>query len=374
MAVQTQWARGVISRLSAFDLALAGVLMVVPVTDTWASRPGPAAAAVLSSQWAAGCLAFRRVHPVEAFLAAAAVLVPSWAVWGAPEGLGLFLPLFIFSYALGRYEQGRRALVGLGALVVVMAAHEALDPAIRSLDAVRGAALWDVLGILAWVAGALVRSWRTGAAERRDRRLLEERSRLARELHDLIAHGISVMVLQAEAAAEMIERGRPQEALHAVERVQRTGRDGLREVRRLVGVLRNGEELSHAPQPGVGALDELVRSAEGVGPAITLTERGTRGSLGDGISLALYRIVQEALTNALRHANASHIDIDIDYADPLQVSVTDDGAASGQGGADGFGLRGMRERAELYGGRLFTGPGEAGGFVVRAVIPRGSRP
>lgn len=183
MSAWMQRVQGMAGRLSAFDVALAALLIAVPATGTWALKPGPDAVVVLSTQWVATCVAFRRVYAVEAFLAASAVLIPTWAVWGAPEGLGLFLPLFIFSYALGRYAEGRRALVGLGALVIVMALHEALDPGIRSVGAIRGAALWDVLGVLAWVAGALIRTGRTGATERRRRRRLEERTRLARELH-----------------------------------------------------------------------------------------------------------------------------------------------------------------------------------------------
>lgn len=353
------------------DVAFALVLAAIPLTDSWSSQPGPDAVSVVTAQWAAGCVVFRRRWPLAAYGAAMAALVPSWVVWGAPEGLGLLLPLVVLGYALGRYAEGRRAYVGLGVLVTGMALHDVLDPLVDSLSAFRGAAVFDALGVLAWVAGALVRAGRIGAVERRGRRALEERTRLARELHDLIAHGMSVMVIQAEAAAEMIEQGDPGRALTAIGRVQATGREGLAEVRRLVAVLRGEEAAELAPQPGVHQLPVLVRQADGAGPAVSLVESGEPGPIADGISLALYRIAQEAITNALRHANASRIDVRMDYDDPLELRIADDGTARpGAPPEPGLGIRGMRERAVLYGGRLVAAPGESGGFVVVASIPR----
>ncbi len=366
---------GLPGRIPRLDLVLALGLMVVPlIAGTWSSRPGPNVAGVICAVVAGALVAARRWRPVEAFLVASVVLVTEWAVWGAPEGLGVFLPLVAFGYAMGRYAGRTRGLAGLGALVVVVALHELLDPSIDSLDSFRSAVAFDVIIVLSWVAGALVRAGQAGAVERRRRRESEDRARLAREFHDLIAHGMSVMVVQAEAAAQMIESGRPDRALHAIERVQAAGREGLEEMRRLVGVLRHEEGPDLAPQPGVGKLDALVRQADGAGPAVTLVESGERGGISDGLSLTLYRIAQEAITNALRHANASRIDVHVSYADPLELRVVDDGDAPAEaltGG--GYGISGMRERAELYGGQLIAQPAAAGGFIVQATIPRSPR-
>jgi signal transduction histidine kinase len=374
--VETAERAGLARQIPRLDLVLALGLVIVPlIPGTWSSRPGPNAASVISAVAAGALVVARRWRPVEAFLVASVVLVAEWAVWGAPEGLGVFLPLVAFGYAMGRYASRTRALVGLGALVVVVALHELLDPSIDSLDAFRSAVVFDVIVVLSWVTGALVRATQSGVVERRRRRESDDRARLAREFHDLIAHGMSVMVVQAEAAAQMIESGRPDRALRAIERVQAAGREGLEEMRRLVGVLRHeegGPDL--APQPGIGKLDALVRQADGAGPAVTLVESGDRGGISDGLSLALYRIAQEAITNALRHANASRIDVHVSYADPLELRVVDDGDAPSEaltGG--GYGISGMRERAELYGGQLIAQPAATGGFIVQATIPRSTR-
>ena len=356
------------------DVALALVLMVVPLLDKWESQPGPKAASIGAAMVAAASVAARRWRPVGAFLVAAAVLVAEWVVWGAPEGLGIFLPLVAFGYAIGRYADRTRAVAGLGVLVIVVALHELLDPLIDSLSAFRVAAIFDVLMVLAWVVGALIRAVQSAAMERRNRREVEERARLARELHDLIAHGISVMVVQAEAAAAMVETGQTDKALTAIQRVQAAGREGLAEMRRVVGVLRQDEAPDLAPQPGVGALAELVSHRAGAGPIIRLVESGEKEGLAEGVSLAVYRIAQEAITNALRHANASRIDVHMVYADPLELRVIDDGDAPPDPiAASSFGIRGMRERAELYGGRLTAQPAATGGFIVHATIPRNGR-
>ncbi len=202
----------------------------------------------------------------------------------------------------------------------------------------------------------------------------EERARIARELHDVVAHGLSLMVVQAEAAEEMLERS-PEAAVAPVRRVQETGREALGEMRRLLGVLRTAEGSADspatAPQPSLRRLPELVREAADVGLRVEITSEGVATDLPLGVELAAYRIVQEALTNTRRHAHATRAAVRL-TREPgaLRIEVTDDGRGP-SGGRPGHGLIGMRERAALYGGTLETGPGRNGGFRVAAVLPVG---
>ena len=202
----------------------------------------------------------------------------------------------------------------------------------------------------------------------------EERARIARELHDVVAHGLSLMVVQAEAAEEMLARS-PEAAVAPVRRVQETGREALGEMRRLLGVLRTaqggGGAAATAPQPSLDRLPELVREAADVGLPVEITTDGNADDLPLGVELAAYRIVQEALTNTRRHAHATRADVRLTRAPgALRIEVTDDGRGP-SGGRPGHGLIGMRERAALYGGTLETGPGPHGGFRVVAVLPVG---
>jgi signal transduction histidine kinase len=202
-----------------------------------------------------------------------------------------------------------------------------------------------------------------------------ERARIARELHDVVAHHISMISVQAETA-RLTTPGLPPDGAKRLLAIGDTARAALTEMRRLLGVLRDdaGPEASRAPQPGLPQLVELVDEARASGGASTrLIVRGEVGPLDPGIELTAYRIVQEALTNARRHAPGAAVDVEIDYAgDVLRVRVRD----NGPGPADargGHGLLGMRERVAAVGGELRTGPGRAGGFLVEAALPAGAR-
>jgi signal transduction histidine kinase len=199
----------------------------------------------------------------------------------------------------------------------------------------------------------------------------EERARIARELHDVVAHGLSLMVVQAEAAEEMLTRS-PEAAALPLHRVQDTGRQALAEMRRLLGVLRTDSgPPSTAPQPSLRRVPELVREAADVGLAVEVTVSGQPVDLAPGRDLAAFRIVQEALTNTRRHARATAACVRLDYTPTeLRLEVTDDGRGR-TGTHAGHGLIGMRERAALYGGTLDVGPAAGGGFRVSAVLPLG---
>jgi signal transduction histidine kinase len=230
----------------------------------------------------------------------------------------------------------------------------------------RALRLTAVEGRATALEGALEREAELAAAQ--------ERARIARELHDVVAHGLSLMVVQAEAAEELLTRS-PAAAAQPLHRVQETGRQSLAEMRRLLGVLRTEGDAapSTAPQPSLRRLPELVQAAADVGLRVDIDVEGDQADLPLGVELAAYRIVQEALTNTRRHAAARSARVRLNYSpESLRVEVTDDGiGAGGQSNPAGHGLIGMRERAALYGGTLETGPRPGGGFRVAAVLPVG---
>ena len=197
----------------------------------------------------------------------------------------------------------------------------------------------------------------------------EERQRIARELHDVVAHSISVVGLQVQVVRRRL---RPDQAAEAADlaAVETTIRQAMAEMRRLFGVLRaEDDEAALAPQPGLAELDRLVEQTRAAGLPVELTVEGERAPLPPGVDLAAYRIVQEALTNVRRHAGAHTARVALRFApDHLELCVDDDGRGGGHG-AGGHGLVGMRERVALYGGRLEVGPRAGGGFRVRAWLP-----
>ncbi|MFB4310167.1 sensor histidine kinase [Actinomadura sp. GTD37] len=199
-----------------------------------------------------------------------------------------------------------------------------------------------------------------------------ERARIARELHDVVAHHISMISVQAETARLAVP-GMPDEGAARLLAIGDTARTALTEMRRLLGVLREdaGAEPTRSPQPGLRELLGLVDEARESGVAgARLIVRGDVAVLDPGLELAAYRIAQEALTNARRHAAGAAVDVEVDYAaDALRVTVRDNGPGPGAGPADGHGLLGMRERAAAVGGGLRAGPGPLGGFVVEATLP-----
>jgi signal transduction histidine kinase len=242
---------------------------------------------------------------------------------------------------------------------------------------------------IAWLVGDNLRTRRAYLAQLEERaaRLerereqqatratLEERARIARELHDVIAHNVSVMVVQASAGEDVFDSdpGRAREALAAV---ASTGRDALGELRRLLGVIRPGEQeaLSFAPQPGIGRLGELIEQVHDTGLAVELSIEGEQRDLPEATSLCVYRIVQEALTNTLKHAGATRAQVSLRYdPDELRVRVSDDGRgttdAAANGGGEGHGLIGMRERVALFGGQVQAGRSPDGGYCVTARLP-----
>jgi signal transduction histidine kinase len=198
----------------------------------------------------------------------------------------------------------------------------------------------------------------------------EERARIARELHDVVAHSVSVMVLQAGAVRHKLP-GDLDEDKEALRHVEQTGRAALAEMRRLLGAMRSDEDgLALAPQPGMNSLESLLDEVGRAGLPVELHLEGERFPLPRAIDLSAYRIVQEGLTNALKHAHAKRADVTLGYApDELRIEVRDDGRGVSSSDGRGHGLVGVRERVKIYGGEMSATAAPEGGFVLSARLP-----
>ncbi len=198
----------------------------------------------------------------------------------------------------------------------------------------------------------------------------EERARIARELHDVVAPSVSVIVVQAQATQRLID-GEQYEVRQALGSIETSGRQALVELRRMLGILRrSGEEPALSPQPGLRHLDALIEQFRESGLPVELSVEGEAKPLSPGMDLTSYRIVQEALTNTLKHAGPARAWVAVRYqGEEVELEVIDDGAGTGQGGGSGHGLIGMHERVGLYGGTLKSGKREGGGYFVRARLP-----
>jgi signal transduction histidine kinase len=337
-------------------------------------------------------LVWRRRHPLTVGL----VTGLATAAYGVAHYPDLAMPIAIGGvvgmYSVAAWGSRRASLLAGGIAVVAVAVvmsvpradADVVDAAFVSL-ALAGA--W-VLGDRARVQHALTAELQERAArlerdraEEARRAVASERARIARELHDVVAHHVSMMVVQAEAGPVASE---PARAAGAFEAIAATGRQALVEMRRLLGVLRGGEEPapSLAPQPGLAEVPSLVEQVGRAGLEVELTVEGTEAPLPAGIDLSAYRIIQEALTNAVRHGGPGRARVLVRYGDrDLELRVRDEARAAGGDGrpvadaahaAQGRGLLGMRERAALFGGELRAGPEPGGGFTVEARLPIGT--
>lgn len=319
------------------------------------------------------------------------VLVAVWAATAAFFGLRYppvttaLAGMAVATHGVAAYRSspsGHRQ-AGLTAALVVALAGVAMAV---GYSAAEGAALL-LLFVTAWVMGDRARTRRVYLEALEERaQLLErereaqvqaaagaERTRIARELHDVIAHGVSVIVLHARAAKEVLDEA-PDVARRSLDLIEHTGRDAMQELRTVVGALRAdgpaGPDTTQ-PQPGLGSLDELVRRTEAAGVSVVVTIEGTSSPLPTAVDLAAYRIVQEALANTLKHSTATTAEVAIGYEDDrLRVRVTDDGRPRHHAESPaGYGLVGMGERVSMVGGDLRTGHRHEGGYEVLAVLP-----
>ena len=331
-------------------------------------------------------LAVRRRAPAATLLTAAGALVVGAFLVSHSNGVpvGVFLAMLLAFYSVGAHCDDRRSpLVGAVAVAAIAAADLA-RPGTFSASGTRPSA-WLAFAI-AWLVGRDLRRRRQRVAELEDRAerlerereeqaqlaVAEERGRIARELHDVIAHGVSVIVVQAQAGPHLV--GDPQRVIGVFRAIESSGRDALVELRRLLGILRSeDEQLAIGPQPGLGSLQSLVEQMRASGLPVQLRIEGEPVHLPAGIDLSAYRIVQEALTNVVKHAGDAAAEVVIHYrARALELDVIDDGdGRAPNANGSGHGLIGMRERVALYGGTLKTGTREDGGYVVHARLPFG---
>ncbi|BAL88156.1 putative two-component system sensor kinase [Actinoplanes missouriensis 431] len=407
------------------DTALAVTLLltcvVVNSSDETASEPGVLwwAAAVLAT----AAVALRRRWPVVLLaVCCAAAVIP--LAGGMPLTIiNLSVPILLYTVAVR--HGWARSLAVLAALLVLavgsstFAVREARpapelqrppfpvpeprpfpeDPAPRPLpdDPVEPSLTiaWnDLPGLIlilvaAWAIGSGTRSRRAYLAELRARAVdrerergqqavlavAAERGRISRELHDVVAHGLSVMVIQAQGGAAALDN-RPADTRAALEAIIKTGRDSLADMRRVLSTVGEVDDAWH-PQPGLAMLPALVDQVrETTGTPVGLRVEGTAVPVPSAVDLSAYRIVQEALTNTMKHAGAgAGADVVVAYATgSVEITVSDDGSVPAHHDGMGTGLRGMRERVRLLGGRFDAGPGPQGGFVVRAVLPVEERP
>jgi len=376
-----------LTRAAVLDAVLAGGLAVLAEAQIFAGQvPGPRASAVTLALLMTLPLAVRRRYPL-----AVAVVVSAAFVLHKLAGIDTYnfwpsiIAGLVVAYTAAAHLRPRVAALALACLYTAVA-----------VSSLRGASgvVWGAIVIGgAALAGFALRDRRRHVAQLAElARQLElardenarvavvgERARIARELHDVVAHSVSVMVVQAGAAEEVLGTA-PDRAAGPLRSIQDTGRQALVELRRLLGVLRtDGTEAALAPQPGldqVGALAAQVREA---GVAVDLRVDGERDDVPAGVDLAAYRIVQEALTNVVKHAAATRADVRVGYRPGvIELEILDDGrgpAANGHPASGsltigrGHGLIGMHERASLYGGVVEARPRPEGGFAVRARLP-----
>jgi signal transduction histidine kinase len=339
-----------------------------------ARTAGPAWLLVLLPPLMGAALAFRRRAPLVMWFVIWAGMALQNVVTRQPSpGLELFFVLFAGGYALGAHASLRRGAVGLAITALVMTLISRLVSVGIGPQALPIVAFW-LVGVLVRIRRrAVALAERNEALQRQAEQAAgAERTRIARELHDIVAHHLSVIVLQAAGARAS---GQAPEA--ALEKIETSGRQALAETRRLLGVLRDcGEEAGFAPQPGIDDLNALAASVRDAGLPVNLTISGDAAAVPAAVDVSVYRIVQEALTNVLKHAGRARADVTIGYADSgVTIEVTDDGTREidGQALLGGHGLAGMRERAAIFGGELRAGPRGGGGFAVHARLPADDR-
>jgi signal transduction histidine kinase len=307
-----------------------------------------------------------------AALLGAAVLEAWLPEAAAGEWIGLFVVVCVYT-AAAHTDGWRVAVAGActGASAVVVFIAES-SGAVGLGDLLFFAFLFGT----PWVAGRAIRHRRVREQQLEREKaeaevaIVEERTRIARELHDVVAHAISVIVLQARGGRRLLDE-EPEEARGALDAIERTASQALGEMRRLLGLLREGDEqLTLAPQPTLARLDDLVGQVREAGLPVELSIEGEPTELPPGVDLSAYRIVQEALTNALKHAGPATARVTVCYAeDELDLEVSDDGVGGGNGVGGGQGLAGIRERVAVFGGDVETGQRREGGYAVRVRLP-----
>jgi signal transduction histidine kinase len=374
--------------VTVFDVAL----VVFIAVETWVNVFGPVSdpeVYVAGPRWLTVPLPllialpflWRRSRPLLMTVLVVSGIALQGIVSGhTPEGYELIAIWIVMPYSVAAFSERRGALSGLAVILAGFAVYAATNDDITHGGAGEqwAGGFFLLVAVGAWLAGLVVRGRRESVVLAERARVLEEeaeaagaqeRARMARELHDIVSHNLSVVVVQAAGARAQAERGGGDQS--TLEKIERSGREALVEMRRLLGVLRedDGADPALAPSPGLGQLPALADGIRAAGVAVELDV--ACGELPPALDLSAYRIVQEALTNTLKHAGpGAHARVVLRRdAEAVTIAVDDDGTGGTPQRTGGHGLVGMRERVALLGGELRAGPGAAGGFAVRARLP-----
>ena len=369
-----RWRSPLVAGLPATDVALAGVLLVVAVASAVSGNPyeGPPAVTVPTAVAMTGALAWRARAPLASLLVVMAASSVQTLLAVSPGSLWSFAVFLVAAFSIASCAEEPRAWLGGGVLVGVLWLQELHEGGSDYLFIV-------VVFGGAWVLGRVVRGWRDRARHaeqnqdaRAEAAVADERARIARELHDIVAHAVSVIAIQSDAAEAALDHD-PELARAPLRAIKSSAREALDEMRRLLTLLRPAPPGPLEPQPGLDALPALVESVRRAGLPVELSVEGARRHLPPGVDLAAYRILQEALTNVLKHAGPAPTRVTVGYG-PGEVRVQ---VCNGAGTAPreapptgGRGLIGIRERASVVGGELDAAPYD-GGFRVRATLPSG---
>ena len=377
------------------DVVLVAFLAGTSQYEVWVApifqeNQGPRAANALLLALVCLPLLWRRSRPTASFAIVIAAVVAQTKVEayaGAVERddqgtLQAWFATLIAFYSLAAHAPRRTAVVAGSIVGVFWVADDVRQLVLADTHLDHTLPAWFIMGG-AWGLGYALRGRQQQVEELADRSarlerereaqaraaVAAERGRIARELHDVVAHSLSVMVVQAQAADRVLEGEQPS-AREALASVHATGRQALIEMRRLVGLLRDDADLELAPQPGLARLEDLVEQMRDAGLPVRLEIEGRRRALAPGVDLSAYRIVQEALTNTLKHAGGASAQVCVRFhSDEVELEVTDRGHGASDTASRGHGLVGMRERVALYGGTIETGTHDGRGFRVLARLP-----
>ena len=367
-------------RRRAIDIAISAGILVLGLVEVLAGSGYQLRGLWVASVFVtAGVLVFRRRAPLLVMTVLLALIAAGSATDPPQDASFWFFATLVATYSLGAHATLKVGLAGLGLVLAFFTVGAIVDD-----QTVGDVVFIAILFAGTWIIGRLLES-RTNQAtqlkreaavmeQERDQRareaIAEERARIARELHDIVAHGVSTMVLQVGGVRRRLTPEQRAE-VDVLMNVEETGRRSLVEMHRMLGIMRqadNGNPLT--PQPGLGRLEELVESMRAAGLPVELRREGEQVELPSGLDLSAYRIVQEALTNALKHAGPARAHVTVSYhTKALELEVTDDGRGGTNGDGGGHGLVGMRERVALFDGSLETGAGPDGGYRVHARLP-----
>jgi len=365
-------------------LSVVGLLTIHERAPEGAGIEDPDALGVILAAMQTLPLAWRRRYPDQVLSAVgiATVLFYALSYETTLGGIGVMVGLYTVASLCSR----RQSLIAAGTTALALAVVLLVADDISADIVVSNYVIFGT----AWILGDNVRTRRahTASLEERAEQLerdreasthraaAEERERIAREMHDIVAHSVSVMVVQAGAARRVLEsRANPESATDALRQIEVTGRGALTDMRRMLGILRNPEDAADlSPQPSIARLDPLIAQASDAGVTVEHEVVGDPRPLPSAMDLSAYRIVQEALTNTIKHAGPARARVVVRYLpDRIEIEVEDDGRGAAHdlqnGKSGGHGLVGMRERAALYGGRIAAGPRAGGGYSVQATLP-----